>query len=156
MADSIWNHNCRPRALTDMGLVLSINSNISFHFRLFPRKTNDKIFQKILNPYFGVTWAFFAQIWTKMNFPEKKGSVKFLNILIIYHRAKNKKKLIVFLRKMLNWRIDGQTDRRTGRKPWFCRTLCRTGVQLLKSKFKLSWIYKPVYSINFFVWYSQF
>ena len=93
LADSIWNHNCRPRALTDMGLVLRINNYISFHFRLFPRKTKDKIFQKILNPYFGVTWAFFAQIWTKMNFPEKKGSVKFLNILIIYHRVKNKKKL---------------------------------------------------------------
>ena len=77
-----------------MGLVLSINNNISFHFRLFPRKTNDKIFQKIRNPYFGVTWAFFAQIWIKMNFPDKRGSVKFLNILIIYHRDKNKKKLM--------------------------------------------------------------
>ena len=33
---------------------------------------------------------------------------------------------------MLNWQMDGQRDRRTDRKPWFCRTLCGTGVQLLK------------------------
>ena len=72
LADSIWNHNWRPRILPGMGLLLNINNNISFHFRLFPRKTNDKILL-----YFGAILAFFAQIWTKMNFPGKKRSVSF-------------------------------------------------------------------------------
>ena len=67
MAGSIWAHNWRPRVLLDIGLVLKIN-NISFYFRLFPGKTNDKNFQKIQKLYFGTIWAFYAQIWTKVNF----------------------------------------------------------------------------------------
>ena len=56
LADSIWDHNSKPRVFPDMGLVLNINSNISFHFRLFSRKTIDKIFQQkkqqpILGPF---------------------------------------------------------------------------------------------------------
>ena len=45
--------------------------NISFHFRLFPRETNDKIIQKIqkMEPF----WVLFPQIYAKMNFPGKKG-----------------------------------------------------------------------------------
>ena len=54
-----------------------INNNISFHFRLLPRKNNDKIFQKTENPTFGPFWALFAEFWAKMNFPGKKGSVSF-------------------------------------------------------------------------------
>ena len=56
------------------GWCWNINKNISFHFRLLPRKTNDKIFQKSKKPYLGTCGrlAFFAQIWAKMNFPEKK------------------------------------------------------------------------------------
>ena len=78
LADSIWAYSWRPRVLPDMGLVLNINNNISFHFRLFPRKTNDKIFQKIQkNPILGHFGHFFTQIWTNMNFPGKKGSVSF-------------------------------------------------------------------------------
>ena len=46
LADSIWNHNWRPRFLLDMGQCWNINNNISFYFRLFPRKTKDKIFHK--------------------------------------------------------------------------------------------------------------
>ena len=53
-------------------------NNISFHFRLFPRKTNDKIFGKIQKePILGLFWALFTQIWVKMNFPGKKSSVSF-------------------------------------------------------------------------------
>ena len=56
----------------------NINNNISFHFRLFPRKTNDKIFLKIQKePILGPFWALFTQIWPKMNFPAKKSSVTF-------------------------------------------------------------------------------
>ena len=41
----------------------NVNNNISFHFGLFPRKANDKMFQKIQNSRI---WVLFAQIWAKM------------------------------------------------------------------------------------------
>ena len=98
LADSIWAHNWRPRVLRDMRLVLKYNENISFHFRLLPRKTNGNIFQKIqktlLQGHIAIL-AFFAQIWAKMNFSGKKLS-QFLNIPIIYHNAKNLKKPICY------------------------------------------------------------
>ena len=52
----------------------NINTNISFHFRLFPRKTNDPIIKT--KPYFGVILAF-VQIWAKIDFPWKKVSESF-------------------------------------------------------------------------------
>ena len=55
--------------------------------------------------------AHFAQIWAKMNFPRKKGLCQFLNISIIFHRAKNQEKSNEpLLRKTPNW----QTDRDNG------------------------------------------
>ena len=47
----------------------NINNNISFHFRLFPGKTNDEIFQKIQKPKSKI------QIWAKLTFPGKKRAV---------------------------------------------------------------------------------
>ena len=53
-------------------------NNITFPFRLFPRKSNDKIFGKIQQePILRLFWALFTQIWTKMNFPGKKSFVSF-------------------------------------------------------------------------------
>ena len=117
------------------GWCWNINKNISFHFRLLPRKINDKIFQKIQKKLFWghvAILAFFAQIWVKMNSPRKKAlSVfKYSNYLPLCN--KSEKTIMPFLRKMLNWWMDGKADGRTDRQPWFCRTLCRTGVQLLK------------------------
>ena len=60
-----------------------INNNISFHFRLLPRKTNEKIFQnkkkKLKKNYFETILGTFylAQIWAKMNFPGKKSFASF-------------------------------------------------------------------------------
>ena len=108
-------------------LCENINNNISFLFRLFPRKTNDKIFQKIQkNPILGPFWAVFAQMWAKMHFLGKK-LCHFLDIQIIYHRAKIQKYLLSHFWEKC-W-----ADRRTDidRKRWFYRTLCRTGVQLV-------------------------
>ena len=52
-------------------------------------------FQKIRKkPYSGAILGPFAEIWAKMNFAGKK-SCPFLNIPIIYHCAKNQKKLMV-------------------------------------------------------------
>ena len=68
-----------------------------------------KFFKQFKKPtILGPLWALFAQIWAKMNFPGKKGSV---DIPIIYHRAKNQKKLLNnFWQKR---RTDGRTDRQT-------------------------------------------
>ena len=49
------------------------NNNISFHSRLFPRKTNEKLFQKVQKePYLGPFWALFTQIGQKWIFLEKR------------------------------------------------------------------------------------
>ena len=69
-----------------------INS-ISFHFRYFSKKTNHKIFQKISKTLFWDHFGpFLPKFRKKINIPEKK-SCQFLDIPIIYHRAKNQKKL---------------------------------------------------------------
>ena len=78
LADSILPHNWRPRILPDMGLVLIINNNISFHFRLFPRKTNDKILQKIQKTLFWGHFDLFCPILGKYEFFWKKGLCQFL------------------------------------------------------------------------------
>ena len=51
----------------------NINSNI----KLFPGKTNAKLFQKIQKPSLGPFWALYTKIWTKMNFLGNKGPVSF-------------------------------------------------------------------------------
>ena len=87
-------------------------------------------------PKFGEKWIFLEKVLCQ-----------FLSIPIIYHGAKNQKKINnPFLSLMLNcWWTDRQTDRQTGRqtdrqtdrptdrKQWFYRTLVRTGVQKIKS-----------------------
>ena len=93
----------------------NINSNIIFHSRLLPRKTNGKNFQKnkkkhILGPF----WSLFVQIWQKLAFLEKRLR-QFLNIRIIYlpSRQKSEKNNVSFLRKILNWWMHRQTDGQT-------------------------------------------
>ena len=57
MPDSWWN----------------IYNNISFHYRLLPRKTNmTKCFKKSKKHILGPFWALFAQIWAKKEFSWKK------------------------------------------------------------------------------------
>ena len=63
LADSILIHNSRPRILPDMGWLVKNQKKkkISFHFRLSPRKSNNKIFQKIQKHIMGPFWILFAQ-----------------------------------------------------------------------------------------------
>ena len=49
-----------------------------------------KFFKKSKNSILGPFWSLFAQIWAKMTFPEKKGSVK-LNIKYSYYLTPCKK-----------------------------------------------------------------
>ena len=88
----------------------NINNSISFHFKLFPRKTND-IFQKIKKTtYFGAILNTFCPTLGKNEFSWKKGLCQFLDIPIVYHRAKNKKNYSAFSEKNAKL-MDGQKDR---------------------------------------------
>ena len=102
----------------------NINNNISLHFRLFPRKSDDKIFQKIPKPYFGAILSPLCQTLGKNEFSWKAGLCQFLDIPIIYHRAKNQKKL------MSHFRENAELTNRH-RQWWFYWILCRKGVQQL-------------------------
>ena len=46
------------------------------------------------NSILGPFWDLSTQIWAKINFCGKKGLCQFLNIPIIYHGAKDQKKLM--------------------------------------------------------------
>ena len=104
MTDNILAHNSRTRILPDMGLVVKYQQQYSFHFRLFPRKTNDKIFQKIEKPYFGAILGPFS--WSK-----GLSVVRYSNYLPSY--KKSAKTIEPFLRKTPSWRVDTRTDGQT-------------------------------------------
>ena len=98
----------------------NINNNISFHFRLFSRKTNmTKFFKRSKKPYFGANLG-------KNEFSWNKVLCQLLNIPIINHCVKNKKKIMSH--SWEKFRTVGWTDR----QQWFYKTLRRTRVQLLK------------------------
>ena len=68
--------------------------NISLHFGLFPGKTNYEIYQKTQKTLF---WGHFGPFYPNLDkneFSRKKGLCQFFDIRIIYHRAKNQKKLM--------------------------------------------------------------
>ena len=79
-----------------------------------------KFFKKSQNPYF---WFHFGQ--NKISW--KKGLRQFLDIPIIYHRAKNQEKIMSYFWEKR--RTDGQTDGQTYRQWWFYCTLRKSGVQ---------------------------
>ena len=89
LAGSIFAHNSR----FCQTCWWNINNNISFHFRLFPRKTNmEKFFQKSKNSYFGENLGSVCPKLVKNDFFWKKWVCQFLNIPIIYHFTKNENK----------------------------------------------------------------
>ena len=93
----------------------SINSNISIPFRLFLRKTNDKILKRWKRTYFRAILGPFYQNLGKNEFSWKKEHCQFLDIPIIYQHAK-KKTIVQFLSKTQNWGTDRPTDRKTDRR----------------------------------------
>ena len=66
------------------------NNNISFHFKLFPRKTNmTKFFKKSKILLWTHSGPFLPKFGRKNKFSWKKWLCQFFNIGIIYHCAKN-------------------------------------------------------------------
>ena len=62
--------------------------NISFHVRLFPRKTNmTNFFRNSPKPYFGAILGPFCPNLGKSEFSWKKGLCQVFNTQIIYHCA---------------------------------------------------------------------
>ena len=97
-------------------------------------------------------WPFLdknGQIWTKMTFPEKRDLSVFKYSNYLPSCQKPEKINVSFLRKILNCQINGQTDHRTNRKTWFCKTLCKAGVQLLRSNFKFILLHSLCDTANF-------
>ena len=92
----------------------NITKNISFHFRLFPRKTNDKIFHKIhkkkklFGGHFG---TFLPKFWQKWIFLEERFFKKkvFKRFSVFRYSnylpscQKSEKTIELFLRKTPNW-----------------------------------------------------
>ena len=117
-----------------VGVEISIKILV-FTLDYFQEKLMTKFFKKSKKPYFRAMWPFwpflpkFGQKWI---FLEKKFLSVFKCSSYLRSCPKSEKTNMPFLWKMLNWQMDGQTDGRTDRQPWFCRTLCRRGVQLLK------------------------
>ena len=144
------------------GLCWNINKNISFPLRLLPRKTNDNIFQKIQKTLFWGPcdhFGLFCPNLGKNEFSWKKtlSAFKYSNYLSLCQ--KSEKINVPFLRKMLNWQMDGQTDRGKTDNHDFVGPSVRQGpiikVTLSFPEF-ISKHPKPIYSIDFFVRYSQF
>ena len=105
----------------------NINNNVSFRFRLSPRKTNmTKFFKKSKKLYFGAILGPFCPNFGKNESSWKKGLCQSLNISVIIVALYQKSEISnePFLRKMLNcW---------TDRQQWFYLTFFKTGVQLSK------------------------
>ena len=80
----------------------NMNDNISFPYRLFPRKTNlTKFFNNSQKPYLGPILGPFAQFGAKNEFSWKKELSQFFNIQITYHCAKNQKNLMTIPEKTI-------------------------------------------------------
>ena len=91
----------------------NINNNISFQFRLFQRKTNDKTFQKIQKKtILGAILEPFCQNLGKNEFSWEKRAQSIFRYCN-YHPSceKSEKTNEPFLRKMPNWKTDRQMDR---------------------------------------------
>ena len=123
------------------GVDISIAMSV-FTLDYFQEKLMTTFFKKSKKIYFGAMalfWTFlpkFGQIWIFV----EKSLYQFLNIPIIFHRVKNQKKTnMPFLRKILNWRMDGQTEGSSNNHD-FVESSAWQGSNY-QSNVKLSWIY---------------
>ena len=90
----------------------NINNNISFHFRLYTRKTNDKTFLKKSkkNLFWGHFGPFLPKFGQKWIFLEKRALsvLRYSNYISLCQKLE--KTIEEFLKKTPNWQTDRQTD----------------------------------------------
>ena len=107
LANNILTHNSRTTIYQIWDWWWNINSNISFHFRLFPEKTKDKIFLKnqktLIWNHFGLFLPKFGQKSISL---EKRTLSVFKYSNYLPSCKKSEKTNDPFLRKTLNWRTD--------------------------------------------------
>ena len=113
----IFQHQLHIFARYGVGVEISINILV-FTLDYFQEKLMVKFFKKSKKPYFGAMWPFWSfltksgQKWIFL----QKRLCQFLNIPIIYHRAKIQKKLIChsigkcWTDGWINRQTKGQTD----------------------------------------------
>ena len=107
MAGSILVHNSRPKILPIC--LWNINNNVSFNFRLFPRKPNmTTFFKKLKKPYFRPFWALFDQFGQKWIFLEKRTVLVFQYSNYQPLCQKPEKPNEPFLRKLLDGHAKNQ------------------------------------------------
>ena len=121
----------------------NISHNISFNFRSFPRKINDKIFQKIQKTFIWDHFGPFCPNLGKNEFSWKRALPVFKYSNYLPSCQKSEKKLITIPEKNTEL-MDWQTSRQWS----FYRTLHRTGDKntAKESKYLL-------YSVSFFQMY---
>ena len=81
---AFWHITWEPEFFQIWDWWWNINNNISFPFRLFLRKTNDKIFQKVLKKLFRGQFGSFLLKLGQNCFLWKRGFCLFLNIPFIF------------------------------------------------------------------------
>ena len=87
LIDHILGNNSRTRILPDMGFAMESQELKGFYIVF--RKNKWQNIQK--NEKISYFWALCTKIWTKMNFPQKLGSVTFPHLYSLFH-AKNQTK----------------------------------------------------------------
>ena len=90
-------------------MLVKYHNHISFHYRLFLRKTNStEFFKKSQKPYFGPILCLFVQIEAKNEFSWKKGLSVFQYLNYIPLCQKSEKPNEPFMRKLLEGRTRNQ------------------------------------------------
>ena len=108
---TFWPLTREPNFCQIWDWLCNINKNISFHFRLFQGKANDKIFQKIQRSLFwGHFWPFFSKFGQKWIFLENRALSVFKYSNHLRLRKNTEKTNDPFLRKISNWLTDRQTN----------------------------------------------
>ena len=110
LAHSIWPIIQELEFCLIWNLWWNISHNISFHLRLFPVKTNAKIFQKILK---NLLWGFFGPILSKfghLTYPSKTGFLRgegwngySIGNASIFSMWKSRFWLIINISFLVNW-----------------------------------------------------
>ena len=115
LAGSIWSITRGPEFCQMSNWWWNINNNISLHFRLFPRKSNDNSFQ-----YNNLIWSRFGPFLPKLKqkwiFLEKRAQSVFKYSNYLPSCQKSEKKLMSHSWEKCHAKTDRQTHRRTDRQ----------------------------------------
>ena len=162
---SLCLHACKKSTSSFISL-LRYWRKVTFYFGFFGHawpltsKMRVPIWKNFNNSQQAKTSFILHVCWLWMNFPGEKELCKFLNIAILYHRAKNQKKLTRHSWGKYwtyGW-MDRHEKRHTENRNFLRPSIGRYSVIKVTLNFPelISKHQKPANSFNFFVRYSQF